>query len=80
MPCCGSKRIQEQQNSQPLAENREPIFFQYVGRTGMTVIGRVSRLRYRFDHTGSVVAVDARDKTALLAVPNLRQVNSSPMI
>jgi hypothetical protein len=80
MPCCGSKRTQEQQNSNPLAENREPLYFQYIGKTGMTVIGRESRLRYRFEHTGAVIAVDARDLAALMAVPNLRQVNSAPMI
>jgi hypothetical protein len=53
-----------------------PVYFQYTGRTGMTVIGRETRSRYRFNSPGAVVAVDVRDQFALAAVPNLRQVQS----
>lgn len=79
MPCCGDKRVQVRQVNQPRAEDNTPVYFQYTGQTGMTVIGRESRLRYRFDTTGAVLAVDARDKSALLAVPNLRMVKSTPV-
>ena len=78
MPCCGDKRSQERQVSPSRPEDNPPVYFQYTGRTGMTVIGRESRQRYRFDKTGAVVGVDARDKAALLAVPNLRMVKSLP--
>jgi len=44
-----------------------------VGRTGLTVVSPVTGKRYRFDAPGATVAVDPRDKSMLLNVPNLRQ-------
>jgi hypothetical protein len=52
-------------------------YFQYLGKTGVTVIAPRTRKRYRFDRTGAVVAVDPRDQRALAAVPTLRQVKES---
>ena len=75
MPCCGDKRAQLHPASQVPAEHNPPVYFQYTGKTGMTVIGRETRLRYRFDQPGAVLAVDARDKAAFVTVPNLRQVD-----
>jgi hypothetical protein len=49
-------------------------YFQYLGKTGLTVIGPRTRRRYRFDRPGAVVAVDRRDERALAAVSVLRQV------
>jgi hypothetical protein len=51
------------------------VFFEYVGRTGLTVVGPVSGRRYRFDAPGSRVPVDPADKPSLAAVPALRQVS-----
>jgi hypothetical protein len=48
--------------------------FEYVGRTGMTIIGPVSGRRYRFDRPGARVPVDSRDRPSLAAIANLRQV------
>jgi len=48
------------------------VFFEYVGRTGMTVIGGVTGRHYRFDRPSARLAVDPVDKPSLLAVPNLR--------
>jgi hypothetical protein len=48
------------------------VLFEYVGRTGMTVIGGVSGRRYRFDGPGARVAVDPVDRASLAAVPHLR--------
>jgi hypothetical protein len=78
MGCCGDKRAQLNQARQELdpREQADPVFFQYTGRTGLTVIGRETRLRYRFDSPGAMVAVDIRDQLALSFVPNLRQVKS----
>lgn len=76
MACCGDKRAQFNLARQELdpVEQADPIYFQYTGSTGLTVIGRETRSRYRFDSPGAVVAVDIRDQPALAFVPNLRQV------
>lgn len=76
MACCGDKRVQLNQARRGLypEEQTDPVYFQYTGRTGITVTGRETRSRYRFDSPGAVVAVDIRDRLALAAVPNLRQV------
>jgi hypothetical protein len=49
------------------------VFFEYVGKTGMTVTGPVSGKRYRFERAGSRVEVDLRDRRSLAGVPQLRQ-------
>lgn len=49
-------------------------YFQYSGRTALTVVGPVSGRRYRFSGPGQVVAVDPADRRALASVPHLRQV------
>ncbi|MBZ5525747.1 MAG: hypothetical protein LAP21_26295 [Acidobacteriia bacterium] len=51
-------------------------YFEYTGRTGMTVRGPVSGATYRFAAPGSRVAVDLRDRLSLAALSQLRQVNS----
>jgi hypothetical protein len=50
------------------------VCFEYVGGTGMTVIGGVSGQRYRFDAPGARVVVDPRDRPSMALVPVLRQV------
>jgi hypothetical protein len=88
MPCCGKKRAQARQKtqtrrapepaertvSQPRPEPQPLAYFQYLGKTGVTVIGSRTRKLYRFGHTGAVVAVDRRDGRSLAAVSVLRQV------
>ena len=88
MPCCGKKRSQasrttqaprtpepaEKTVSQPRPEPDAPPHFQYLGKTGLTVMGPRTRKRYRFDRPGAIVAVDPRDERALAAVSVLRQV------
>lgn len=87
--CCGKKRAEESQTTQtnpaPKAEERilaqpqpesDPlVYFQYLGATGLTLIGPTSRKRYRFDSPGAVLVVDPRDKRALTGVSVLRQVS-----
>ncbi len=85
--CCGKKRaqarktIQTQQVSKPekksIPQTRpqsEQPYFQYLGKTGLTVMGPRTRKSYRFDHSGAVVAVDPKDQRAMAAVSVLRQV------
>ena len=75
MGCCGKKRSQfRRTTSQREQEHDSPAYFQYIGKTGLTVIGPGTRKRYRFDGPGAVVAVDVRDQRALADVPRLRLV------
>ena len=50
------------------------IFFEYTGKTGLTVWGAVSGKRYRFDKPGSRVIIDPRDRPSLVQVPRLKQI------
>jgi hypothetical protein len=88
MSCCGKKRAQllqttqtshvpepgEQTSMQSQPELDTLAYFQYIGRTGLTVVGRETRKRYRFDKPGAIVAVDIRDHLGLSTVPILRRV------
>ena len=89
MPCCGKKRIQARRTKQAqqaptpmeatssrLRPERDSVpYFQYLGETGLTVIGPRSHKLYRFNHPGTVVAVDPRDWSTLAAVSLLKQVS-----
>ena len=86
--CCGNKRTQASQTTQtqlaskseaeppaqPQRESDSQIRFQYLGPTGLTLVGPVSYKRYRFDHPEAIVVIDPRDKRALAGVSVLRQV------
>lgn len=87
MGCCGKKREQflagvrtgppsntrpsVVQHLQPATHDR--VFFEYLGNTGMTVVGPATGKRYRFDRPGARLEVDLRDRRSLATVPNLRQ-------
>jgi hypothetical protein len=51
-------------------------YFQYNGRTAMTVQGPVSGTVYRFHAPGRRVVVDLRDRASLAAIPQLAEVSS----
>lgn len=51
-------------------------FFEYVGPTAMTAIGRSTGKHYRFDRPGARVAVDPADRASVAQVPHLREVYS----
>lgn len=48
-------------------------YFEYVGKTGLTVVGPVTGRRYRFASPGVLLAVDERDSPSMAGVPNLRK-------
>jgi len=50
-------------------------FFQYTGKTSLTVVGGATGTRYHFDSPGAVVATDFRDQASLLAIPMLHRVH-----
>ena len=53
--------------------SRVTVNFQYFGRTGLTVVGPVTGMQYRFVGTGAILPVDVRDQYAIAAIPNLRR-------
>jgi hypothetical protein len=88
MSCCGKNREQflTRIPGDPLSSRNVPpasrrvqgpahtrVFFEYLGNTGMTVVGPVTGKRYRFDRPGAKLEVDLRDRRPLAAVPHLRQ-------
>jgi hypothetical protein len=86
MPCCGQKRQQLRETNARRSEPGQPagpgqsaqsatFYFEYVGRTGLTVVGPITGRRYRFGRAGARVTVDGRDAMSLAAVPKLRQVS-----
>lgn len=88
MSCCGEKRAEllntpktsqvatqkdeTPSNHKPEQETR--AYFQYIGKTRLTVIGRKTRRLYRFDRPGAVALVDKKDQHSLEKVPSLRLV------
>ena len=56
------------------ASDKKGILFEYLGHTGLTVLGPATGTRYRVGWHGAVVAVKREDFRAVLAVPNLRRV------
>ena len=60
----------------PEVKRSSYVYFQYVGRTGLSVIGPMSGKRYRFDRHGATIPADPRDRRSLAAVPGLRQARN----
>jgi hypothetical protein len=91
MSCCGQKRnlirltpavpqsgeVVRPSSAGPAGVQRGMIAFQYVGKTALTAVGRLSGRHYRFNYPGAIVEADPRDKESLASVPNLRQIRSS---
>ena len=84
MSCCGKHpvasaappRIAPAITGNPTPQTRRAsVFFEYVGRTGLTIVGPISGQRYRFDAPGSRQPVDPADRPSLAAVHVLRQVS-----
>jgi len=88
MSCCGKQRQRfstskpshshqrERAASQTQSRPSAYAYFQYTGPTGLSVRAPSSGSRYRFEGSGAVVAVDPRDRRALAALPQLRQVRA----
>lgn len=79
MGCCGRGRtITKSATTTPSPPaSSKPVSpyasFQYIGGSGLTVQGPVSKRLYRFAAPGSIVAVDARDAASMMRVALLRR-------
>lgn len=85
--CCGKSRAMfrgaapnhppirpEQGTIAPTQLNHYPgAAFEYIGSSGLTVMGPVTGRQYRFDRPGARVSVDPRDRASIAAIPLLRQ-------
>lgn len=49
------------------------VFFEYTGKTGMTVVGSWTGRSYRFSKPGARVPINASDVGSLAGIPNLRR-------
>jgi hypothetical protein len=74
--CCGRGRVRAAVITPAMVRTAKGVVFEYVGRTGLTVVGPISGAPYHFAGSGARVEVDARDQAALARVPVLRAVNS----
>ena len=80
--CCGNNRTQLKTNYPAARATGQPaqlppgarVSFEYAGHTGMTVVGPISGVRYRFDQPGARVEVDSRDRVLLASIRQLKQV------
>ena len=81
MACCGQSRITFRSGrgfsgaGGRLENSLAMATFEYTGSTGMTVVGPVSGVKYRFLSPGSRVQIHWRDVASMDAVPNLRRVD-----
>jgi hypothetical protein len=77
MGCCGKNLTISRGVSPriPSAQVHHPgiVYFRYLGRSSITVIGPVTGRAYRFV-AGNRVGADPRDAPSLAAVPQVEQV------
>lgn len=85
MSCCGQarQRLRGADSNRPTpghptsgTQSPSLIYFEYIGKTGLTVTGPITGKRYRFAKTGAKVAVDSNDAPSLAVIPNLRQISN----
>jgi hypothetical protein len=89
MACCGQRRRQMTSPPMPVRQANIPAkpggfaqspaqhqatIFQYIGKSALTAVGPMSGRQYRFSYPGAIIQVDPRDRAALSAVPNLREI------
>jgi hypothetical protein len=53
---------------------RSQVYFEYLGNTALTVVGPGSGRNYRFEGRGARREVDLRDRRALTAIAQLKEV------
>ncbi len=87
MSCCGQNRQRlsdfdsrrQMVGPSPVQKrtsSRSLVYFEYVGKTGLTVIGPITGKQYRFPKPGAKIAVDSNDAPLLTTIPRLIQTHS----
>jgi hypothetical protein len=85
MSCCGKGREELLRQSSPAgntldtsspAKMASDVYFEYTGETGLTVIGSLTRTRYRFAGKGNRQLIDYRDASGIMAVPMLKRLKA----
>lgn len=81
---CGNKRNdivgipsfkQNNQNIGPQKSSMWPdAYFEYIGKTALTVTGNISGKQYRFNSPGGKQLIDYRDASGMMKVPVLKRV------
>ncbi len=81
---CGNKRNNYIRQSYKLSNDAvsedwtkkmwDDIHFEYTGHSGLTVTGRVTGKKYRFNLPGDIQVIDYRDASGMMAVPVLQKV------
>ena len=76
MSCCGGARSQAGilVTRPDAAATPGTAIFEYIGRTALSVVGRVSGIEYHFAQPGTRLTVDGRDRDSLDLLPMLKQV------
>jgi hypothetical protein len=80
MTCCGQGRGQMTMSGRIAGPARGSVpvsgvvLYQYTGASGMTVLGPISGMRYRFDQRGAKVQIDRRDLSSMAGLPNLHRL------
>ncbi len=90
MGCCGNNRAALAQRGQakslrpsgetwgqnPRRTEAESVYFQYTGKTSLSVRGMFSQRMYRFVAPMAVLEVEGRDAPGLTAVPLVKRVRA----
>jgi hypothetical protein len=82
---CGKKRTELKQQprafntnmqikTQPVAQQKNTVLFQYTGNTGLTITGSVTRKSYRFNFPGDVKPVELSDVQGMNSIAVLRRM------
>jgi len=50
------------------------VYFEYTGKTGLTIVSPASGKHYRFDRPGARLEVDPGDTSWMAFVPNVKRV------
>ncbi|MGB8191743.1 MAG: hypothetical protein WCF67_07490 [Chitinophagaceae bacterium] len=83
MSCCGNKRdeyVETLSQGQPPVRTiqlQDSVYFEYTGKTALSITGNITGYKYRFTAPGNVQEVDYRDSGSMMAVPVLKLVKSS---
>lgn len=83
MSCCGKGReamssIRHTAAPAPNAHRRSAaqpaVVFEFTGAESVSVVGRITGIRYEFRGRGARLRVDLRDRSQLLRQPGLRML------